>query len=665
MSYQPVKELIFGVDMHPFASPLSKPVYSLAVVNSEGRVERCFKAVSLTRILKLARRFKPSSIATDNLYELAENNVKLSRIAASLPDGIKLVQVTGPPNSLKPLELIAREYGFKVSGKLNPLDTAKLVAKLAWLGAGYTVKLYGPETIITVSKARATTAGGMSQARFKRELRSLVLQATNRVKQVLSGANIDYDLYERKSKYGLDRSTFIAYAPKPLLRKLLKSIALPGVYVKITSPSMLSFNSEEGLKVYKRYLIVGIDPGVVTGLAALSLDGALVALLSGKTLTRGTIIRRITSYGSPLVVASDVPIPPDLVRKLASALNAVLYTPEQPLSVSDKLALVQDYGYTPSNSHERDALAAAIKAYSHYRNKLEQVEAHVKEAGLRVSAKELEELKAMVVKGISIQQAIDTLQPSEEVEIKPPPPQDLTILKREVEILRKRVKDQLKTIEDLERDNARLRQHIATLNSKVESLELELQKLREGRSIEAKRDAQVQLLELKASQLQRDLNEAKASLEGLKELVEKWKRLLTRILKREVVMVKRLKALTMSAIKDSVNAVGIYRDDVVLVMDATSASIEAAEALAKLKISCLIAKGSIPEDVRIVFRRSLIPVLSVDEVNVEWLEDLPYAEAAPLKVKIEELKARIEEEEAVKTREALRRMLKERTPNRC
>ncbi len=108
--------------------------------------------------------------------------------------------------------------------------------------------------------------------------------------------------------------------------------------------------------------IVGIDPGVTTGIAILDMNS--FSDFCQAFSTRGASFSRLCDYisenGEPVIVACDVKKPPSLVRKTASAFNAVLSKPRKTITVAEKNRIVKKYMF--KNKHERDAIAAALLA---------------------------------------------------------------------------------------------------------------------------------------------------------------------------------------------------------------------------------------------------------------------------------------------------------------
>ncbi|PSG99808.1 MAG: hypothetical protein BRC28_02755 [Nanohaloarchaea archaeon SW_4_43_9] len=79
-------------------------------------------------------------------------------------------------------------------------------------------------------------------------------------------------------------------------------------------------------------LIIGIDPGNTSAVAALDLNGETEFLISRKEFSHHEIIRIIVENGYPLVIAADREEIPSTVNKIASSLGAKKFTPENDLS---------------------------------------------------------------------------------------------------------------------------------------------------------------------------------------------------------------------------------------------------------------------------------------------------------------------------------------------
>lgn len=159
------------------------------------------------------------------------------------------------------------------------------------------------------------------------------------------------------------------------------------------------------------YLIVGIDPGTTTAVAAVDLDGNLVHLSSGRERSMAEIVEALYQAGKPLVVASDVSAMPFSVERIRRAFSAVAYTPREDRTGEEKMALTEGHSY--ANLHERDALSAALDALRSYRNKFQSVLKRVPPGF------DLSRVKAGIIRGQSIERILDELSPA-----RPPAPEE-------------------------------------------------------------------------------------------------------------------------------------------------------------------------------------------------------------------------------------------------
>ncbi len=130
-----------------------------------------------------------------------------------------------------------------------------------------------------------------------------------------------------------------------------------------------------------KLIIAGIDPGTTAGLAAIDLDGNLLLLKSIKNAARAEISEAILDAGMPLIIAGDVNPPPKMLEKLAAGFSANVFFPEKNMTRLEKIRIAERYSKSVSpdrklwgNKHERDALAAALRAWKRIRPLIMKVE---------------------------------------------------------------------------------------------------------------------------------------------------------------------------------------------------------------------------------------------------------------------------------------------------
>jgi predicted RNase H-like nuclease (RuvC/YqgF family) len=131
-------------------------------------------------------------------------------------------------------------------------------------------------------------------------------------------------------------------------------------------------------------LIVGIDPGTTTGVAVFDLNGKLVLIKSGKSLSKSDISRMVSDAGNPIIIASDIKPLPKAVEKVATSFSAMLIEPGETFSRKEKHETAKGYmrvhGRVWANRHERDALVSGIYAWKQVRQMVDRINSKLRKA---------------------------------------------------------------------------------------------------------------------------------------------------------------------------------------------------------------------------------------------------------------------------------------------
>lgn len=477
-------EKIVGIDIVRSGSDLSQFRYAMAFL--EGGVLKTVKEVSFGGLIRELWDIRPEILATDNVLELGGSKRDLLKVIKMLPPGLTLVQVNVESGKLVKVQYLAEETGLTSDkSKLDPFKTALVIAYLAKEGYGSKLRVFENKVKIYVYPGRSGVAGGSRTEKYVRNLRALVTRHVRKIKEVLDKNNIDYDLTVRRSDGGIEKALFTVYTSREKLYGLIKQVKGKDVVVRIRpvlSKSFLSDIVESGESDEKRYLIVGYDPGVNVGLAVLDLDMNLVYVTSGRELDRGDIHNLLIKLGRPALVATDKNPPPEMCRKLAASLGALLYVPQKSLSTADKEMSVAEFikqhpTIDIKNSHERDALAAALKAYREFQEKLEKLSCRLREMGFYDINLQKYKVKVLTNEDLSsiIEEVINDYVREEKKE-----PQ--IILKSDVasqahkaeEVLRERINTLEKEKEFYKQRMLELEKSVRDLSSRLDSMSSEL-----------------------------------------------------------------------------------------------------------------------------------------------------------------------------------------------
>ena len=571
---------VIGVDIiRSGGTDLNQYYYAIAILR-EGGIKRTEEG-RLSHLIRLLWEYRPALLAVDNIYELGGTKENLKKVLKFIPPETEIVQVTLDESRFQSIKEIAYKAGLPVEkSKLNPFRTAVFLAILASNGYGTKLSLFEKRVKIIVTKGRSGYAGGSRSDKYQRSMRAAVMQMVRKIKEELDKRKIDYDLTIRRSKGGVERALFVVYADRKDLTGIVRNIRGYDVVVRIKPVvNTKSLKLIEGSKPERKYLIVGYDPGIVAGLAAIDLDMNPVLIVSGRELDRGAAVSLLTDVGIPVVVATDKNPPPDMVKKLAAMLNAQLFTPPKSLSTSEKESLVNEYArefdLEVRNTHERDALAAALKAYSIFREKMEKLNAKVRSIGIKV--KNMQKYKIKLLNNEPLENIIediinDVLSSSRRDEVSAKSVTTLLIKNKQLEQsnFEERIKELESKIEHLTAEREKLKQRIRELEQEYNHLKSELNIISTELSKDILRERKVSELIQRlrnvnsyAIKLENELNSLKENLHDTIQLIEKYFR-------GDYVLVRKV-SLNLASIRESEESLGKIRKGEIIFLDISEA----------------------------------------------------------------------------------------------
>jgi len=120
-------KIIMGIDILPMSSSASKqkPRYA-AIIFTEDKIVFKSEEISLRKLIKVINQYKPTVLAIDNIWELAQTQEALQNFMKTLPP-FKLVQVTGSPtHGMQPLHILAKRCGMHLTSHPTPIQAAEI-----------------------------------------------------------------------------------------------------------------------------------------------------------------------------------------------------------------------------------------------------------------------------------------------------------------------------------------------------------------------------------------------------------------------------------------------------------------------------------------------------------------------------------------------------------
>jgi predicted RNase H-like nuclease (RuvC/YqgF family) len=630
------EDLCMGVDIESGSPEGGNARYSLVVIKCGGPLIYKAESSSLARLVRVAWDYRPRRLGVDNVYELGGDERRLSRVLSLLPPDLEVFQVTLVDGVFLDVREVAVRAGIVEDfSKMNPLRTSYVVAMLACMGYGTSVRSVEEKTVVQVSKLRSHSSGGWSQQRYQRRVRAAIHSIATSIKEALDRAGLDYDYYYKESRGGLESAVFTVYAPRDVVKGVVEEVRGPDYVVKVKPvyrSKLLVATGGRGLQ--SRPLIVGVDPGVTTGVALVDLDGRILHVTSIRAADRGSVVELISRYGKPVIVAVDVSEVPDSVRKLATQLGANIYTPPHDLSSIEKRDLIERFAGEVKlrDSHERDALAAAYRAYLSLREKLEDVEEKLRDMGAEI---EREEVKRWVLEGLSLAEALERAleKAIEDVEFR-----EGRVRREERRVQQVDVTEYLVEIERLRAQRESLEARVRELEESLRDYERRLRDAQSTIRIEIARDAEIAKLKSRVEALEREVDRLRAEKERLEEEVVRIAKTITAVSTGELVLARRIPILTVRNLRREEEFRG---GDIVIVDNPNTFENEAVAELARMKVKAVLLQN-LDSPLANILREKLIPALDARKYKIEEIHGIVLVESkvlADAEVEKERLKA--------------------------
>jgi predicted RNase H-like nuclease (RuvC/YqgF family) len=603
---------IFGVDIAS-GSPSSRRMPSYSLVILEGDATISHHMINRHKLIRLIRERQPEIVAMDNVHELASDRSELINLMRRLPAATQLVQVTGGerPESLVRL---ARWNGITFD-RTKPLQEAEACARLAAKGVGAVISAFEERTWIKVSRRRSLGRGGWSQNRYSRKIHGAVKGLARDVERQLREAGLEYTARVVEGLGGYTRAEFVVEATREKVH--INSGYSADAQLKVQSIERPELQFKPLLQ-RRGYIIVGLDPGTTTGIAALNLGGDLVDLISSRAMSSSDVIEWIAARGRPLVVATDVFPTPGAVEKVKRAFNAVLYSPGADMPGIEKIALGREVGYR--NDHERDALAAALSAFKKYKNKFLQVE---KKAPPEVDP---DEVKALVVRGYSIENAVAEFTKAPEIAARPAASPPAAAANADPENNAQRLQNQ-----QLAEQVRTLRSYVDELRAELVAKEAALQaavgkldRLKDKTAREIKRQHEIKIRD-------KEIERLRAILRSERKYAKKLKKNMAARKKAEQIEVveglrrlKPLQAFSREAVLLAIDRYALAEGDLVFLEDASGGGKSTAELIKETGIAAVISDDEMAPALQEYFLDLGVPVFSGRELPVQRIDGLPF-----------------------------------------
>jgi predicted RNase H-like nuclease (RuvC/YqgF family) len=600
---------VYGVDVHSGDVRGDSPSYALVRLSEEG-AER--DVVSRRKLLRLVADEEPSIVATDNVYELAEDKDGLVHLLRELPAGTRLVQVTGDEEP-EPLSRVASRHDVPYAKK--PSREAEASARLASMNVGCVVRAFDDTTRVRVSRGRSTGSGGWSEDRYTRKIHGAVRRRAREVEDRLDDEGFEYDKDVTEKYGGLANAEFVVDAPRDAVPFSDERSGDTRVEVDAVRRDGIEF---ESLAQRRETVVVGVDPGTTTAVAVLDLDGELLNVTSSRGADTAEVIEWIIERGRPVVVAADVRSMPSNVEKIRRSFDAAGWTPDDDLAVVDKKRATSEDEYRLENDHERDATAAATFAYRDHADVFDKVRRKTPRG-----VDEDEVIARVLVDELPVEAAVDAVRDdgTDDGEGKDDEQREPT--------------EEEKQIRRLEKQVARLKEHVGELedrverkNDEIDELEDELTTARSDKARDVRERREVKRLERKNDELRRKLKKEKRARKATRGKLDRLKKLwrvehpdFADELGDDYAVVKAVDEFTKTALEDADDSFGLAEGDIVLLEDASGAGRATAERLAETEPRLVLKNGCMSTEADRVLFDADVPVAEADGIEMRRIDE--------------------------------------------
>jgi uncharacterized protein len=593
---------VFGIDIikGSVRSRSRRPMYAL--VRMDGSRIESESEVSFFRLFRLLTQEQPDILAVDSLQEIAADQHELFFFLQGLPTQTRLVQVTGGERK-ETLGKVAARYNISFN-KFDPFAEARTTAQVATLGAGAEVIAFENESEIVVSRHRSPGKGGWSQNRYVRKMHGAVQFKGREIEQALVAAGLRYEKKETRAFGGCSRVAFRVFAARGQVP--VSTYRGADVQVRISGKRLERIRFRP-LSAKPRYLIVGIDPGTTTAVAALDLDGNLLHLASSRQMNMSDVIESLYKVGKPLVIASDVEEMPFTVEKIRRAFSAIAFTPKQDTSVESKMELTAPFPY--ANDHERDALSAALDAYRQYRHRFQSLLKRIP------PGHDLDEVRARVIRGQSLDQVIgemNMVHPAPVVQVPP-----VAIDEKHDE--RVRVLDGM--VKRLRTYVAELQEEVKAKDYEIHRLSAHLRKVHTTRDAALAKDMEVVKRDAVIQSLKKRLHKEERYNRNLVKRLARIKKFAELSMEGDVLPVKVMETLTKEGLRRLADDMGIDEGEIIFVSRTDGWGRSVIRDLAELRVQAVVVgeKHLAGGDPQLLpsFREAGIPLLSDRDTGVQ------------------------------------------------
>ncbi|MEM3072311.1 MAG: DUF460 domain-containing protein [Candidatus Bathyarchaeia archaeon] len=378
----------------------------------------------------------------------------------------------------------------------------------------------------------------------------------------------------------------------------------------------------------KALAVVGVDPGMTLGVAALDLSMNPIYVRSFKPVVLEAAVRELSGKCRPILIASDVREAPEAVKKIAAMFDAGLFTPKRNLSVQEKGEILEEYLKDRPHlrsildEHSSDALSSALKAFKSFKNRFQKID----EFFNFLSSRDFQDrVKADVLRGCSLNRALRRalLEEASSLEDDSRPMVVKMDVGEELRNIRRRMLEGEEALRKLQMENLKLRSRLKEALAESEKLRSSQAEWRRDFSERLLKDSAYmnQVREIQA--LRKRLQLAEAKVESLTSTLKRLDKIREVGKAGDLILLKPIQHFTEEGVEDAIRRMGIKPGDPLFILNAAGGGPSTAKRLVELRPKFIILGTGMSHNAEDVLTGNGIPLLSLREVEVKYIDDMP------------------------------------------
>ncbi|MCX8171555.1 MAG: hypothetical protein N3E47_06270, partial [Candidatus Bathyarchaeota archaeon] len=244
-----------------------------------------------------------------------------------------------------------------------------------------------------------------------------------------------------------------------------------------------------------------------------------------------------------------------------------------------------------------------------------------------------EDVKDLVARGYSISRAIKVLRESK-VERSPIIGAALTgeeRMKEIIENLTQRLMLERERNRILREANRELQLKVKALEAEIENLREALEKIRGEQILQIRREREYRRLHEEIKTLRDKVSERETQIEAYKQMLSRLQSLSGSEYREGLILLKPIESFTREGLDKAFRLYNVRAGDIVLIIDPSGGGSSTAENLIRRGVKAVVINGAMSHQALETFEKNHIPVIHADELDVKWIDGLPYADPNDVK----------------------------------